>query len=81
MNCPYCCKEMEKGTLNHRGCAFFLPAGEKVYLYTKKLLKKAHAIPIPPELYDLSLFPEFPTAYCCRDCHKIIMDYPDNGQE
>ena len=36
MECPFCMKEMEKGTLQSRGGVFFLPDGESLpKLYTE----------------------------------------------
>lgn len=74
MKCPYCNKEMEKGQLRSRGGVYFLPDGEKKpLLYTEQEMKKHNAIYLPP--YMTSAHPEYPTAYICRRCSKIVIDY------
>ena len=78
MKCPYCGNSMESGTLRSRGSNYFLPDGEKpskVAFYTEKYLNKANAISLPPSPYETSLHVEWPVAYCCRDCRKIIIAY------
>ena len=44
-------------------------------LYTKKALRKKRAIPLPPT----AIFPtlQWPQAYLCRQCKKIIIPYED----
>ena len=74
MKCPYCGKEMEKGELRSRGGLFFLPEGEGLpKLYTKREMEKHNAVYLPPYLLDVKA--EFPTAYLCRDCSKIVIEY------
>ena len=74
MKCPCCNKEMEKGELRSRGGVFFLPEGEgSPKLYTENQMRKHRAVALPP--YIMSLVPEFPIAYICRQCSKIVIDY------
>ena len=74
MKCPYCNSEMEKGELRSKGGVFFLPDGESSpLLYTEREMEKHNAVYLPP--YMLSLIPEYPTAYICRQCSKIVIDY------
>ena len=74
MNCPYCGSDMEKGEIKSRGGMFFLPEGESIpKLYTKSEMKKYRAIHLPPYMLDSK--PEYPTAYVCRACSKIIIEY------
>ena len=74
MKCPYCNNEMEKGELRSKGGLFFLPEGESIpKLYTDNQMKKHNAVHLPP--YMTSIHPEFPTAYICRLCSKIVIDY------
>ena len=74
MKCPYCSNDMEKGKLRSRGGMFFLPDGEKVpKLYTEREMKNHNAIDLPPNMFDTK--PEYPTAYVCRSCSKIIIEY------
>jgi len=74
MECPFCMKEMEKGTLQSRGGVFFLPDGESLpKLYTDKEMSKHNAIYLPP--YMLSAKAKHPTAYICKSCSKIVIDY------
>ena len=73
MKCAYCNSEMEKGKLRSRGGVFFLPDGEALpKLFTEKEMEKHHAVYLPPYLSAPS---EFPTAYICRACSKIVIDY------
>lgn len=74
MKCPYCSREMECGTLRSRGGIFFLPDGEASPLfYTDKAMAKHNAVKLPPNLP----FPgvEFPVAYACRACSKLLIEY------
>jgi len=74
MKCPYCNNEMEKGELKSRGGVFFLPDGEKMpKLYTENQMKKHNAVYLPP--YMTAVLPEYPTAYICRLCCKIVIEY------
>ena len=74
MQCPCCRCEMQKGKLHSKGGVFFLPDGEKIpKLYTEGQMKKHNAVYLPP--YQLDFFPEYPVAYICRSCSKIIEDY------
>ena len=73
MKCPLCGNEMEFGKLRSKGGVFFLPDGEKTpNLYTQKEMAKHRAVAFPP--FMLGAFPEYPDAYMCRDCKKLIMD-------
>lgn len=74
MRCPSCNTEMEKGKLRSRGGVFFLPDGESLpLLYTENEMQKHHAVCLPPSLFSIKA--EYPTAYLCRKCSKIIIDY------
>ena len=73
--CPYCGGALEKGELRSRGGCFFLPEGKRVWLYAKKSMEKAGAVPLPPSPNSLSLEPEWPEAYCCKHCRRIIISY------
>lgn len=71
--CPYCGNPLEEGTFQSRGGNHFLPAGAKnPKLYTKSSMEKKRAILLPPDF--LSLVPQWPQAYVCRNC-KIIIPY------
>ena len=74
MKCPYCDAEMEQGELQSRGGVFFLPEGEAApKLYTKKEMERHRAISLPP--YLLREPGDYPTAYACRSCRKVFLDY------
>ena len=74
MKCPYCSNDMEKGKMNSRGGMVFLPDGETLpKLYTEREMKKHNAIHLPPNMFDTK--PEYPIAYVCRLCSKIIIEY------
>lgn len=76
MRCPYCGDEMIKGTFRSRGGNYFLPDGEKTpILCTAKSMQKRNAIQLPPSLLNLGNDIDWPVAYACRSCRKIILDY------
>ena len=77
MKCPYCGKEMEKGEIRNKGFNYFLPEGEKPLLLLtnfQKKLKERNAILLAPYPYGGGGV-EFPAAYCCRECKKIILEF------
>ena len=74
MKCPSCSNDMEKGKMHSRGGMFFLPDGETPpKLHTEREMKKHNAICLQPNMLDTK--PEYPTAYVCRLCSKIIIEY------
>lgn len=79
MKCPYCNNEMEKGILKSNGSNCFLPDGAKVYgMLTDSSLKKKNAIPLPPSPYGGLFEPvEWPIAFVCRTCKKVIIEIDD----
>lgn len=73
MRCPFCNGEMENGMLRSKGGVYFLPDGEKTpLLYTEREMKKRNAVYLPPYM---TVPAEYPTAYLCRPCSKIVIDY------
>lgn len=78
MKCPLCGTEMESGKLRSKGGVFFLPDGEKTpKLYTHREMEKHRAISFPP--FVLDVFPEYPSAYVCRECKKLIIDFVEES--
>lgn len=78
MQCPFCGAEMEEGTFRSRGCNFFLPKGKRAAFYTKRCMEKANAVMLPPSPYKMALSSlQWPRAYCCRSCRKIIIEYEE----
>ena len=74
MKCSDCNTEMEKGKLRSRGGVYFLPDGEKSpKLYTEHEMKKHNAVYLRPHMTEF--FPEYPTAYLCRMCSRIVIEY------
>lgn len=76
MNCPYCSGELERGTLRSRGGEYFLPDGEKQPAwFTRKSMEQAGAVALTrnPALTHQG----WPTAYCCRQCRKLIVPFPE----
>ena len=74
MICPYCNQELEKGTLRSRYGALYLPDDTSPPIVRlKKSIKKRKAIPLPPDLLS-----DWPVAYACRICKKIIVPYDDS---
>lgn len=72
MQCPICGNEMEKGELRSRGGVYFLPEGEKTpLLYTLGQMEKHNAIYLHPYLTENP--PQFPEAYACRTCKKLLI--------
>ncbi len=75
MQCPFCGNEMEHGTLRSRGYNYFLPEGQRAPIgYTTSSLEKRNAVELPPDPYVLTK-PQWPEAYCCRGCRKLIVSY------
>lgn len=73
--CPYCSNELEKGSFRSRGGNYFLPDGEKnPAFFSEKAFKKCRAIPLPPDFISYGQ-PQYPLAYVCRNCKKIIISY------
>ena len=76
--CPYCSGELEKGKLISRGGNFFLPDGEKMpSLFTEKSMNKSRAILLPPDIVSDGDV-QFPMAYVCRVCKKIISPHSES---
>jgi len=76
MRCPYCGTEMTKGTFRSRGKNYFLPDGQKLpWLYSAKAMTKRNAILLPPDFLDISDIGNWPVAYACTGCRKIVIDY------
>ena len=76
MECPYCKSQMERGSLRSRGGVYFLPECEKIpKLYLDSQFKKHNAVPLPPYWYSTSV--EFPEAWICRNCHRIVIEYEE----
>lgn len=72
--CPWCGKKLEEGTFQSRGGNYFLPQNEpKPLLYSKESMEKRNAILLPPHFLFLPI--EYPKAYTCRSCKKIVIPY------
>ena len=72
MKCPYCQKEMEKGVIQS--------IQEIAWLKKKHLLAAAdlHSREKPVILSPRSFWKGSQvTAYLCRDCEKVIIDYSE----
>ena len=75
MNCPFCGEVMAEGTFHDRGDSYFLPVGETPpTLWTRGVLKKKHAVILPPESFGAP-FALRPTAFWCGKCRKLLVDY------
>lgn len=81
MKCPYCSCDMVKGRLMGKGTTFFLPDGERSpVLYTERAMEKHNCIYLPPYYYSFNgvrflTREDYPIAYVCKECSKIIVDY------
>lgn len=73
MNCPFCCKEMEKGYL--KGSPNRVYDGSLYWDYESKMKMPAMKINLP-ELAVSHYDHHFPSilAYKCDECKKIILD-------
>jgi len=72
MKCPYCDKEMKKGTIhNSREVLCWIPQGEKRSSWVSAHTTSPNAVLIA----DLTAFKgaKAPAGYC-PDCQKIILD-------
>lgn len=77
VKCPWCNGELEKGTLRSNGGQYFLPEGQRpcrIRYYTKRYIEKADAIGLPPDPWT-SDGTNWPEAYACRNCRKIVISY------
>ena len=76
MVCPYCGKEMEKGHLQSPHEIAWLK-GEKRHLFGRAGLHDGSVV-----LSELSyLKGSAVTAYLCRDCKKVLVDYSDPASD
>jgi hypothetical protein len=72
--CPWCGNKLEEGTFQSRGGNYFLPKNkDKPRFYTKASMDKSNAISLPPDSISLPI--EYPKAYTCRTCRKIVIPY------
>lgn len=72
--CSWCGNELEVGTFQSRGGNYFLPQNQtKPHFYSKDSMNKHNAILLPPD--SLSLPIDYPKAYACRSCKKIVIPY------
>ena len=72
MKCPYCGEEMEQGVIQSPHEIGW--KNKKSYFGTAKFHKGSIV------LSKLSMFEgSATTAYCCRKCEKIIIDYKDGS--
>ena len=72
--CPYCGKPLEEGIFRSRGGNYYLPKDESApFLYSKQAMIKKGAIQLLPDF--VSSAPQWPLAYVCRNCKKIILPY------
>ncbi len=77
--CPWCGEKLEKGNFRSRGCNYFLPEGMKAPLFNvPKYMEKANAVFLPPYYWKISFNPDFPDAFLCRNCRKIIIPYEED---
>ena len=73
--CPWCGEPLELGTFHSRGGNYFLPQNQSnPTWYSHSAMNKRNAIMLPPSSFSLLPF-EWPTAYVCRHCQKIIIPY------
>ena len=75
VRCIWCGGEMERGSLIcHR--TFFLTAGETIPRFdTAGSVEKRNGFHLVPQNVVPIKPEEFPTAYVCRNCRKIVIPY------
>ena len=72
MICPYCGKEMEKGLIQSPQEIAWLK-GDKKHMFGRAGLHEGSVV-----LSRLSVMKgSAVTAYLCRDCKKVLIDYSD----
>lgn len=72
--CPYCGQELEQGTLHSRGGTYFLLDGKRPPFYPPGSKPNPNWIMLPPSPYSIGT-PEWPEAFACRSCKKIIVSF------
>ena len=66
---------LREPVIGDRGDSYILPAGEvPPKLWTKAVLKKKHAILLPPESFG-AVWAQRPSAFWCGICKKMLVDY------
>ena len=76
MRCPYCAKEMEAGSLQSPDEIIWFP-GTNRYIFRHAALRDG-AVPLSPlTIRGYSAV----TAYLCRDCQKVVIDYADGKSD
>ena len=72
MICPYCGKEMEKGLIQSPQEIAWLK-GDKKHMFGRAVWHEGSVV-----LSQLSVMKgSAVTAYLCRDCKKVLIDYSD----
>lgn len=75
--CPYCGKEMVRGNLCAPRGSWFLPVNAaEPTLLTKKNVEKCGGVVLPPGPFRGQFVTDreqFPTAYLCRVCKRIVV--------
>lgn len=71
MNCPYCGKEMELGSIQSKKALCWYP-GEK-----RRIVGPAKYFEGAVTLSDFHITGSAVRAYLCRDCGKIVIDCAD----
>ncbi|MBP7401154.1 MAG: hypothetical protein KBA30_00895 [Clostridia bacterium] len=76
MKCPYCGESMEKGLISSNHEIAWLP-GEK-----RKLFGRADFHPGAVALSEVSFLKgSAVTAYICKKCEKVVIDYSDSKSD
>lgn len=75
MECPWCGSLLEPGTFESRGSNYFRPENQaRPKWYSESAMEKANCIMLPPSPYAF-LAKDWPKAYVCRHCRRIIIPY------
>lgn len=76
VKCPYCGADMEKGLIQNQYELVWLP-GNKRKLFGRAEFHKGAVILSKQSILKGSAV----TAYICKKCEKIIIDYADNTSD
>jgi len=67
---------MEEGRLRASPKSYFLPLGEKKPI-NPHILNDSKAISFAPPPMSISASADYPIAFVCRSCKKLIMPFPE----
>ena len=76
MKCPYCGEDMEKGLIQSQNELAWLPGNNRKLFVRAKLHEGAVVLSKLSVLKGSAV-----TAYICKKCEKVIIDYADKTSD